>query len=127
MPLAFRSVHYDFRSRNGFQWPFPGQTAEAVGPFDPDNMTGCPSYDGDGICLGTSVRQCGSSGRCPQQTRLRAGHGHLAEIYVVDQGALADLVAAHCGVGVVSRCRGGVPGDSGSTLLGLRHNLEIAT
>ncbi len=85
------------------------------------------STNGDGIFLGTWVRRSGFSGRCPQQTRLRAGHGHLAEIYVVDQGALADLVAAHCGVGVVSRCRGGVPGDSGSTLLGLRHNLEIAT
>jgi len=69
MPLAFRSVHYDFRSRNGFQWPFPGQTAEAVGPFDPDNMTGCPSYDGDGICLATTAAGA-SSGGIPMHTVL---------------------------------------------------------
>jgi len=69
MPLAFRSVHYDFRSRNGFQWPFPGQTAEAVGPFDPDNMTGCPSYDGDGICLATTAAGAASGG-IPMHTVL---------------------------------------------------------
>ena len=59
---AFRSVHPDFRSRNGFIWPFPGNTAEAPGPFDTDNKGGCPDGRGDGICLATTARAMASGG-----------------------------------------------------------------
>ena len=66
---AFRSVHYDFRSRNGFVWPFPGNDAVAPGPFDLDNKGGCPSYLGDGICLAHTTSGA-ASGRIPLHTVL---------------------------------------------------------
>ena len=59
---GFRAVHPDFRSRNGYVWPFPGQTAHASGPFSPANDGGCPSYDGDGICLATTAQGAASGG-----------------------------------------------------------------
>ena len=48
---GIRSVHPDFVSRNSFRWPFPGQWAEASGPFRSDNKSGCPLGHGDGICV----------------------------------------------------------------------------
>ena len=59
---AFRAVHPDFRSRNGFVWPFPGNTAEAPGPFIRSNKGGCPDREGDGICLATTARAMASGG-----------------------------------------------------------------
>ena len=59
---GFRAVHPDFRSRNGYVWPFPGQTASASGPFIAANNGGCPSYDGDGICLATTAQGAASGG-----------------------------------------------------------------
>ena len=59
---GFRAVHPDFRSRNGYVWPFPGQTARASGPFSAANNRGCPSYDGDGICLATTAQGAASGG-----------------------------------------------------------------
>src|SRR5574343_91595 len=58
---AFRAVHPDFRSRNGYVWPFPGGTATASDP-DPRNTAACPSREGDGICLATTARGAASGG-----------------------------------------------------------------
>ena len=51
---AVRSVHPDLRSSRGYRWPFPGQWAEASGPFFRDNKSGCPDAVGDGICAATT-------------------------------------------------------------------------
>ena len=59
---GIRSVHPDFVSRNKFRWPFPGQWAEASGPFRSDNERGCPLEHGDGICVATSWRGMASGG-----------------------------------------------------------------
>ncbi len=66
---AFRAVHPDFRSRDGYVWPFPGKVAKAAGPFDLDNKQGCPSAPGDGICLGLTWRGV-ASGSIPAITVL---------------------------------------------------------
>ena len=66
---AFRAVHPDFRSRDGYVWPFPGKVAKAAGPFDLDNKRGCPSAPGDGICLGLTWRGV-ASGSIPAITVL---------------------------------------------------------
>ena len=71
---GFRAVHPNFRSRNNYVWPFPGQTAHAAGPFDADNKGGCPRYDGDGICLATTARGAASGG-IPLITVLVCSYG----------------------------------------------------
>jgi len=66
---AFRAVHPDFRSRNGFIWPFPGNTAEAPGPFHDANKGGFPLAEGDGICLALTAEGM-ASGSIPAITVL---------------------------------------------------------
>ena len=66
---GIRSVHADLRSSHGFRWPFPGQWAEAAGPFDATNTDGCPSGEGDGICLADTYRGMASGGT-PARTLL---------------------------------------------------------
>ena len=66
---GIRSVHADLRSSRGFRWPFPGQWAEAAGPFDATNTDGCPMYEGDGICLADAYRGMASGG-IPARTLL---------------------------------------------------------
>jgi hypothetical protein len=60
--IGFRAVHPDFRSSRGYVWPFPGQTAVAAGPFTDTPDEGCPSHDGDGICLATTAEAMASGG-----------------------------------------------------------------
>ncbi len=66
---AFRAVHPDLRSSRGYVWPPPGKVAKAAGPFDRDNTEGCPSFPGDGICLGLTWRGV-TSGSIPAITVL---------------------------------------------------------
>jgi len=66
---GIRSVRADLRSSRGFRWPFPGQWAEAAGPFDAANTGGCPSGEGDGICLADTYRGMASGGT-PARTLL---------------------------------------------------------
>ena len=66
---GIRSVRADLRSSRGFRWPFPGQWAEAAGPFDATNTDGCPMYEGDGICLADTYRGMASGG-IPARTLL---------------------------------------------------------
>lgn len=55
---GFRLCHVDMTSRNGYRWPFPGNWAVA----DPRGRTftrgahGCPTFDGDGICVAHTLR-----------------------------------------------------------------------
>ena len=66
---GIRSVRADFRSSNGFRWPFPGQWAEASGPFNEANTDGCPSNVGDGLCVADTFRGMASGG-IPARTVL---------------------------------------------------------
>ncbi len=66
---GIRSVRPDLRSSRGFRWPWPGQWAEAAGPFNEANTDGCPSAEGDGICLADTYRGMASGG-IPARTAL---------------------------------------------------------
>ncbi len=59
---AWRSVHPDFRSRNNYRWPYPGNWATASGPYHTLNNDPCPAAEGDGICLAHTLYGAGSGG-----------------------------------------------------------------
>lgn len=59
--FGMRTVHPDFTSSRGFRWPFPGRWAKASGPFTKSDDP-CPSYPGDGLCVGLSWRGMASGG-----------------------------------------------------------------
>ncbi len=59
---AWRSVHPDFRSKNNYRWPYPGNWATASGPYHPLNIDPCPAAKGDGICLAHTLYGAGSGG-----------------------------------------------------------------
>ncbi len=70
---GMRSVRPDFRSSNGFRWPFPGGVAEAPGPIIAPNRGACPQSEGDGIC--TAITAYGmASGGIPAITVLITAH-----------------------------------------------------
>lgn len=67
---GIKSVCYDLRTRNGYQWPTPGNVAEC----DPDrifyvNRGACPLRDGDGLCIAGDW-ECMASGGFPAHTLL---------------------------------------------------------
>ena len=64
-----RTVKPDFRSQQGFRWPFPGQWAEAPGPIVHENDSPCPVAVGDGICVATTWADMASGG-VPARTLL---------------------------------------------------------
>jgi hypothetical protein len=66
---AMRTVRPDLTSRNNYRYPFPGNWAEASGPFVPDSKSECPSVPGDGICAATDYRGMASGG-VPARTLL---------------------------------------------------------
>lgn len=68
---AWRVVRPDFRSRGDFRWPFPGNWAEASGPFT--NGAPCPSQEGDGVCLAKTWAGA-ASGDIPARTVLVCGY-----------------------------------------------------
>jgi hypothetical protein len=70
---AFRAVHPDLRSRNGFRYPWPGKWATAPGPFITENTTGCPQAEGDGLCVAKTVSGAGQGG-IPFRTVLIVGY-----------------------------------------------------
>lgn len=53
---GMRTVRPDFRSRFDYRWPFPGNWAEAPGPFATTNTAACPLHIGDGICAANTFR-----------------------------------------------------------------------
>jgi hypothetical protein len=61
---AWRAVHPDLRSSNGFRWPFPGKKAVAPLPegryFTRGNP--CPEFVGDGLCLAKTWAGAASGG-----------------------------------------------------------------
>jgi hypothetical protein len=61
---AWRAVHPDLRSSNGYVWPFPGH--EAVAPLpDGEKFTkgnACPTFVGDGLCLAKTWAGAASGG-----------------------------------------------------------------
>ena len=61
---AWRAVHPDLRSSNGFRWPFPGKKAVASLPENFAFTFGnpCPKFVGDGLCLAKTWRGAASGG-----------------------------------------------------------------
>ena len=67
---GIKSVHPDLRTYGGYQWPYPGHTAECdPGRLVPENTGACPSQIGDGLCVATSARGMASGG-IPARTLL---------------------------------------------------------
>ena len=58
---AFRAVHPDLRSRDGYRYPWPGNWAEAPGPILQGNDP-CPQAVGDGLCVAKTFRGAGLGG-----------------------------------------------------------------
>jgi hypothetical protein len=69
---GFRAVHPDFRSRDGYRYPWPGQWAKAPGPIlnHPDS---CPQGLGDGLCIAKTFYGAGLGG-IPPGTYLLVGY-----------------------------------------------------
>ncbi len=61
MQWGWRYVKPDFTSSRNYRWPFPGQWAEAQGPFQA-HRGACPQGVGDGICIARSFRGAASGG-----------------------------------------------------------------
>ena len=61
---AWRAVHPDLRSSNGFRWPFPGKKAVAPLPDGKQFSRGnpCPEFVGDGLCLAKTWAGAASGG-----------------------------------------------------------------
>ena len=65
-----KSVQPDLRTFGGYQWPYPGHTAECdPGRLVPENTGACPSQIGDGLCVATSWLGMASGG-IPARTIL---------------------------------------------------------
>ncbi len=79
---GMRAVHPDFRSSYGFRWPFPGQVAQAAGPFARDNTGPCPASVGDGVCTAQTAAGMASGG-IPAVTVLITAH-KLADVLGFD-------------------------------------------
>ena len=61
---AWRAVHPDLRSSNGFRWPFPDKKAVAPLPegFEFTRGNPCPGFVGDGLCLAKTWAGAASGG-----------------------------------------------------------------
>ena len=101
MRWGWRTVRPDFRSRNGYRWPFPGGWAEAPGPVL-DHTGPCPEHVGDGLCValdwsgaalgGISARNPvlvvgwhpdDELGRDPSKVRIR--RGYVADVWSAER------------------------------------------
>lgn len=117
MRWGWRTVRPDFRSRNGYRWPFPGGWAEAPGPVL-DHTGPCPEHVGDGLCValdwsgaalgGISARNPvlvvgwhpdDELGRDPSKVRIR--RGYVADVWsaerILHNAPGADLTRAYLG------------------------------
>ena len=65
---GLKSVHPDLRTYGGYQWPYPGNVAEAD-DVEEANTGACPRRPGDGLCVATSWRGMASGG-IPARTLL---------------------------------------------------------
>ena len=94
---AFRAVHPDLRSREGFRYPWPGQWAKAPGPIQKHNQA-CPQGVGDGLCIAKTFRGAGMGG-IPFSTFLLVGYtshdvlGEDADKVRVRKMYVADVIA----------------------------------
>ena len=79
--LGWRAVHPDFRSRDGYRYPFPGQWADAGGPIL-NHTDACPRAAGDGLCVAKTWRGAASGG-IPAATVLLVGYDQ-ADVYGED-------------------------------------------
>jgi uncharacterized protein YjbI with pentapeptide repeats len=60
--LAWRAVHPDGRSRNGFRWPFKGVSSVPAQWVCRENTGPCPRREGDGLCLAKTFDGAASGG-----------------------------------------------------------------
>ena len=97
---GIKSVQPDLRTYGGYQWPYPGHTAECdPGRLVPENTDACPRQPGDGLCVATSWRGMASGG-IPARTILLVayastevlGRGDLAGKLRLPRGAVVALV-----------------------------------
>ena len=65
---GLKSVRPDLRTYGGYQWPYPGNVAEAD-DVEEANTGACPRRPGDGLCVATSWRGMASGG-IPARTLL---------------------------------------------------------
>ena len=71
---AFRAVHPDLRSRDGYRYPWPGQWAEAPKDGRPLTKNGdpCPSSEVGGLCVAKTLAGAAAGG-IPFSTMLIVG------------------------------------------------------
>jgi hypothetical protein len=103
---AIRSVHPDLTSSRDYRYPFPGNWAEASGPFIDHIRSECPAQPGDGICAANNWRGMASGG-IPAITLLLVAYNtsdvlgstadkiRMRRLYVVDLIDGARLVREH--------------------------------
>jgi hypothetical protein len=102
---AIRSVHPDLTSSRDYRYPFPGNWAEASGPFTASESE-CPRTRGDGTCAARTWRGMASGG-IPAITLLLVAYNtsdvlgsaadkiRVRRMYVVDLIDGARLVREH--------------------------------
>ena len=129
---GLKSVRPDLRTYGGYQWPYPGNVAEAD-DVEEANTGACPRRPGDGLCVATSWRGMASGG-IPARTLLlvatastdvlgrddasgKSRHRRVAVVALVDGERLlrgagwADLRGAYlAGRTCAGRTWAGVPG-----------------
>src|SRR5271166_6343008 len=60
---AWKAVDVDFTTRDGFQWPFPGNEVRSDDAIMVDNHTPCPEQTGDGLCLAKTFAGAAARGK----------------------------------------------------------------
>jgi pentapeptide repeat protein len=92
-----RTVRADFRSSNGFRYPFPGKVAKAPGPCT-FSLNECPPRVGDGICAAGSWASMASGG-IPARTLLLVAYktedllaGHVTQKARLRKFIIVDVI-----------------------------------
>jgi hypothetical protein len=70
--LGWRAVHPDFRSRDGYRYPFPGQWADAGGPIL-NHTDACPRAAGDGLWAARDARAASAAWEISWVTIIAVG------------------------------------------------------
>ena len=107
---GIKSVRPGLRTRNGFQWPASGWVA--VNRIDQENISPCPSRQGDGLCVASTWRGMASGG-IPASVLLLVAYSR-ADVLGGDDHKVR--VSRVCVVEVLD----GVPGIGPATLNTLR-------
>ena len=140
MRWGWRTVRPDFRSRNGYRWPFPGGWAEAPGPVL-DHTGPCPEHVGDGLCVAldwSGAALGGMSARNPilvvgwlpddelgrDNHKVRIRRGYVADVWSAER-ILMNAPGAYLGgadlTGADLTGAKGVPADVAARLVNGRH------